>query len=107
MTAQFAIVVQAQADFICLILKGELDLAALPDLKTTFARIAGDHPERAVQVDLTNATFIDSTIVGALVTARRDAAARGTSLTVTNARGLVERVLIVSGVHATLGDPEL
>jgi anti-sigma B factor antagonist len=105
--AGFSITAQTQPDSVQLTLSGELDLAALADLQEAFARIAADDARRIVRVDLAHATFIDSTMVGALVSARKDAAARGVILTVANARGVVERVLVVTGVYATLRNPDL
>jgi anti-sigma B factor antagonist len=105
--AEFGIATRVQADAIRLALSGEFDLGALPDVQAALARVAADHPRRPVLVDLTNATFIDSTVVGALVAARRHAAGRGTTLTVAHARGVVERVLVVAGVYAILRNPTL
>lgn len=107
MTAQFRIEASLQGDSIYLSLSGELDLAALAALEETFARIAADHPRHPVRVDLAHATFIDSTVIGALVTARHNAATRGTTLTAANAQGVVERVLVLTGVYPTLRNPDL
>ncbi|GAA4465882.1 STAS domain-containing protein [Phytohabitans houttuyneae] len=107
MATEYAISTQVHVDHVRVALSGEFDLAALGDLQTAFARVAADHPRQAVLVDLANATFIDSTIVGALVAAHQHASTRGVTVTVANARGLVERVLVVTGVYPLLRNPDL
>lgn len=49
---------------------GELDIAAAPRLESALARcVAGSPPSRAILVDLTGVTFIDSTGLGILIRA--------------------------------------
>jgi anti-sigma B factor antagonist len=47
---------------------GELDMAAAPDLRGMLAQLIVERTKRVV-VDLSEATFIDSTTIGALVAA--------------------------------------
>lgn len=81
-------------------LAGELDMdatAALRDLLDgAVARSA------AVEVDLTEVRFIDSTVITTLVAAHNAAARRACRLTVTNPQGHVRRVLELTGVLRTL-----
>ncbi|GAA0928880.1 STAS domain-containing protein [Virgisporangium aurantiacum] len=50
---------------------GELDLEIVDQLRACLREAASTDPERLV-VDLTTATFVDSTILGALVGARNE-----------------------------------
>jgi anti-anti-sigma factor len=56
----------------------------------------------AFVVDLADVTFLDSVGIVALVTAHKKAAAAGQTLTVVNPRGVVRRVLDLTGVFPML-----
>lgn len=75
-------------------LTGELDINARDDLRETILDAAGAGD---VVVDLGEVTFIDSEALSALIDGFNAAQAGGTRFTVVNARGVVERVLAVSG----------
>ncbi|GAB3328474.1 STAS domain-containing protein [Micromonospora halotolerans] len=82
-------------------LTGELDVSSVDEVRGLLADTVRATP--VVDVDLTGLTFIDSTILGALIAAHRDAASLGGSLTLLNPTGHVRRVLIVTGVLPLLG----
>jgi anti-sigma B factor antagonist len=90
----------ADGTAILLRIDGELDITARDELcDAIFAAVdAGD-----VIVDLEGTTFIDSEALGALIDGHNAACARGTGFRVVNARGLVARVLAVSGVLDLFG----
>ena len=79
---------------------GELDINARDDLyETIVAALAmGD-----VVVDLADVTFIDSEALGALIDGYNAATARDLEFRVVNPRGLVGRVLSVSGALELFG----
>lgn len=56
-----------------------------------------------MDVDLAAVTFIDSTVISALVTAHHAATAAGGALTLLNPGGQVQRVLTVTGILPLLG----
>jgi anti-sigma B factor antagonist len=55
-----------------------------------------------IELDMSDLSFIDSSGVGAYVTAHRRAQAKGSQLRVGERSGLVERVLELSGVEEAL-----
>jgi anti-sigma B factor antagonist len=73
-------------------LSGELDIAGAPELADAFASVARSDA-RAVVVDLSTLTFIDSTGISVLATAAREARARGGELIVAAPSGDVRSVL--------------
>lgn len=73
-------------------LSGELDIASAPELAGAFASVARSDA-RAVVVDLSALTFIDSTGISVLATAAREARARGGELIVAAPSGDVRSVL--------------
>ena len=89
------------------VLIGEHDLGTVPRVKEALASAAADG--KAVLVDLSSATFVDSSILGALLEARRSAtdSDRGFAVACSGEAEPVRRVLEVTGladelpVHAT------
>jgi anti-sigma B factor antagonist len=76
-------------------LAGELDLADAPALREALRRAVERAPKRLV-VDLTEVTFVDSTVLGALVEARSKLGGDAFALA---APGLgVRRALEISGL---------
>lgn len=81
---------------------GEHDLSTAPALRE---RLEGEIEEgNPVVVDLSGAAFIDSSILGAVLDARRRAHAEGFGFAVALSDGAapVERVLQVTGLESTL-----
>jgi anti-sigma B factor antagonist len=80
---------------------GEHDLNTAPELRDRLAKAIGND---AVVVDLSGAAFIDSSILGALLDARREAfdAGRGFAVALSGGAQPVERVLEVTGLNSTL-----
>lgn len=76
---------------------GELDINARDDLHDAILAVlsAGDD----LVVDLTGVTFLDSEALGALIDGYNEAGERDAGFRVINARGLVARVLDVSGAQ--------
>ncbi|MEY2434740.1 MAG: hypothetical protein QOC92_4465 [Acidimicrobiaceae bacterium] len=82
-------------------LAGELDLSTVPMFVDAIDEILGGEPT-AVELDLSKLSFIDSSGVGAYVTAYRRAMAKGSRLSVGERSALVDRVLQLSGVEEAL-----
>ena len=90
-----------RGDVLVLSLAGELDLATAPALRDALRRAVERSPKRLV-VDLAEVTFVDSTVLGALVEARSTLGGDAFALA---APGLeVRRALEVSGLdrHFTI-----
>jgi anti-sigma B factor antagonist len=85
---------------------GELDFTVVPDVldRLTAVVLADPRPERVV-VNLTELSFLDSTGIHALVTARRIANQHGVTMNLVNPRGMVRRALEITGVLQHLNDP--
>jgi len=81
--------------------RGELDVAVTSTLAAAMRRALGDAPQIVV-LDLSSVTFIDAAGVRAVVTAHRQAQARGAEVTIIPAREAVHRVFVIVGVAASL-----
>jgi anti-sigma B factor antagonist len=84
------------------VLSGEHDLGTVPRVREALAGVAAD--QKAVLVDLNSATFVDSSILGALLEARRAAheTDRGFAVACSGDAEPVRRVLEVTGLSEEL-----
>ncbi|UQU61974.1 STAS domain-containing protein [Couchioplanes caeruleus] len=81
-----------------LAVSGELDLASADDLEKAVAAAARRTDLREVLVELSGVTFLDASGIAALSRARTAARAAGVLVRAEGARGVVARVLAVTGV---------
>lgn len=82
-------------------LEGELDLSTVPIFVEAVDDVLTSAPP-AIELDMSRLTFIDSSGVGAYVTAFRRAKAKGTKLHLGERSPLVQRVLQIAGVEEAL-----
>jgi anti-sigma B factor antagonist len=80
-----------------LVVQGELDLAAKPDLLTCFEGVLATGPS-TLNVDLSEVSFIDSAALGVLVDAYHQLRDRDGRLVVTAASPFVRRSLEITGL---------
>ena len=91
------LVLQAGHRRVVVELRGEHDLATRQELHDLFARLVEQYD--LVVIDLTEAEFIDSTVIGALALADRQARERDSRLRVQlRAEGIVRRALEITGI---------
>jgi len=85
-----------------LTISGEHDLSTAPNLRRRLDSLLGEGT--ATVIDLSPATFIDSSILGVILDGRRRAATSGIGFAVvhTNGADAVDRVLEVTGLRAEL-----
>jgi anti-sigma B factor antagonist len=83
---------------VVVVLDGEHDLGTVPHVKEALGGAAADG--KAILVDLCTATFVDSSILGALLEARRTAvdSGRGFAVACSGEAEPVRRVLEVTGL---------
>ncbi|PWR12812.1 anti-sigma factor antagonist [Micromonospora sicca] len=88
--------VRADGDARTIALSGEIDINGAEELHSLLQEVvdAGG----GVQVDLAQVTFIDSTVITALIKSRNSARAAGRPFAVVNPATQVRRVLTVTGV---------
>ncbi|WP_246158780.1 STAS domain-containing protein [Catellatospora sichuanensis] len=77
---------------------GEVDLAVRDDLLDTLHATIHTPGVTKVVVDLSQVSFLDSTGLHVLLTARASALGSGIDFTVAGATGIVQRVLTITGV---------
>lgn len=104
MRPTFALQESEQDGLVRLVLRGEVDLLAVPVLREAVTRQLDSGTVRAWEIDLSGATFLDSSGVGALLECRRTVRAAGWPYRVVNATGPVAYVLELTGVAQLLTD---
>ena len=88
----------ADRGVVCLGVSGELDLATAAGLEDAVATAAARPGVHEVVVDLSGLSFLDASGMAALVRARAAAAGTGVLVRIQGARGVVARVLALTGV---------
>jgi anti-anti-sigma factor len=81
-----------------LVLTGELDLAVGSELQSSVIRLLPPDEVQALAIDLSEVTFIDSTVIGILAMAHRRAGRSGGQVALVGAQGRVERLLHLTGL---------
>jgi anti-anti-sigma factor len=85
-------------------LEGEFDVVNTPDVAALLDTAIDDPDSRLVAVDLSEVTFLDSTLLQALVTARDRAQVRHKPVWVVRPSPLVWRVFTVTMLHKLFRD---
>jgi anti-sigma B factor antagonist len=86
------------------ILSGEIDMSVHEAVLAVFLSQINEPETTIVRVDLTAVTFLDSSGLHALVTARQAAGQLGRRFTVTGAKGPVLQVLDLTGLSSLLAE---
>ena len=86
-------------------LVGELDLDGADDVRDSLAAAAARPECRFLEVDVREVTFIDSYALGALVSARNQAAGSGVTLRLVNPSLQVAKAIQVTGLGEVFGLP--
>lgn len=87
-------------DVVVLHLQGEHDVSSAPDIRTA---LLGCAAAPLVVIDLSRCTFIDSTVVGVLISACKRLAETGGRLVTVEPQSLVSRALSMLGVGDIIG----
>lgn len=79
------------------VLVGEVDVTMSLEWEPVFGLLADSDPSD-VTVDLSAATFIDSSVLGTFVRLHRTVSGRGAEMTMTGAEGSVLRTISLAGI---------
>jgi anti-anti-sigma factor len=83
---------------------GELDVAAVPELREAIAEAARTSRSHGpVVLDLSHVTFLDAAVLGALVAERQALHAAGGALTLSGVTPRAARLIRLAGLRETLG----
>lgn len=99
--AAFSIGFLGGDDSVRILVRGELDIATVPELNTALASVEGSG-HRNIVLDLEALTFMDASGLSAILTSHRRSVAAGKTFSVTSCRGIVARVFRLTGQEALL-----
>ena len=85
--------------------QGEIDLSSAPELGRRLEAVIEAHPGDLIEVDFASVTFVDSSGLGALLTAQRRARATAGDLWVSNLRPNLRTVFELTGLDKVLLAP--
>jgi anti-sigma B factor antagonist len=88
--------------YLTLLLNGELDIASAPGLQRTVARLCALPSTRALTLDMSELTFIDSTGLAAIVYASRVCEQRDCPFDVVRGPEAVQAVFALTGLDKLL-----
>ncbi|MHB8246894.1 MAG: STAS domain-containing protein [Acidimicrobiales bacterium] len=95
----FAVVRETEGTSSIVRLKGEMDLRAATDLREALLKALAEGPG-SVLLDLSELTFIDSTIISVLVMTRKRAQALGGEVRLRHVPGRIQRILAITGIDS-------
>jgi anti-anti-sigma factor len=95
---------RTKADWSCLVLHGEIDLAVREELHAVLQHAVG-LSHATTEVDLRDVTFLDCTAIGVLVAANNTARRQGHYVIVSHSWGIAHLVLELTGVLPYLTAP--
>jgi anti-sigma B factor antagonist len=92
MVRRFSIFITSDAQTARIGLTGEIDLSASPELFVHTTTLLGNEALTTIVVDLSDASFIDATGIGAIIFLKTRAEAAGRTVRVVGAHGQIARV---------------
>lgn len=98
--------VQAMRNAVTVVIAGELDHFAAPQIRRRLDDILCDPAVTHLVLDLENLTFMDSSGIGVLLGRLRELQARGGTLSVKNMQPPVEKLFRLSGLQQVISIEE-
>lgn len=89
--------VEFTGDIARLILSGDFDFSTQEDLGSAIDEILSANAIREIRVDLVEATFIDSSVIRALLKLREAALEDGKSLSLWNCNDYIREIFMIGG----------
>ena len=101
MESSFQLEVRSEDRAAVIVVSGELDLASAPTLEEELERCAANGAELLI-LDLRELQFIDSTGLGLLIKAHRQAESTGRKFAIVRGQSQVQRLLGLTGIEDRL-----
>ena len=90
---------------VTMVVRGELDIRQAPALRAAITALLNRGDVTAIDLDISDVTFIDSTGLGTIVVAHRIAKAHGVTLQITASTLFAPRLLSLVGADAVVPAP--
>jgi anti-sigma B factor antagonist len=95
----FSVQIQASGDCARVIVRGELDIASVPELERAVERLTDGGQVRRLTLDLREAQLMDSTGLGFLLRCKQAKRRDGLTLLIVRGSDAVQRMLRVTGLE--------
>ncbi len=89
--------VEITRDVARIVLDGEFDFSTQEILERAFSKALGEDAIKEIHVDLTDVTFIDSSVIRALLRLREDAIAGEKKLSLLHCNEQIQEILTIGG----------
>jgi len=89
--------VEITGDIVRLILSGDFDFSTQENLSDAIEKVLEANAVREINVDLADATFIDSSVIRALLKLRESALTRKKSLSLWNCNDQIQEIFVIGG----------
>ena len=90
-------VVEVTGEIARIILAGDVDFSTQENLGNAIAQALSIDPAKEIRVDMTNVTFIDSSVIRALLKLQESATARGKSISIWNCNDHIREIFVIGG----------
>lgn len=90
-------IVESTGEIARIVLYGDVDFSTQENLGKAIAQALSIDPAKEIRVDMTNATFIDSSVIRALLKLQENAIARGKSISIWNCNDHIREIFTIGG----------
>ena len=90
-------IVEVTREIARIVLAGDIDFSTQEDLGRAIAQALSIDPAKEIRVDMTNVTFIDSSVIRALLKLQESAIARGKSISIWNCNAHIREIFVIGG----------
>jgi anti-anti-sigma factor len=80
-----------------IVLAGDIDFSTQDNLGSAIAEALSIEPAKEIRVDMTNATFIDSSVIRSLLKLQENAIAKGKSISIWNCNEHIREIFVIGG----------
>jgi anti-anti-sigma factor len=90
-------IVEVRGEIVRIILAGDIDFSTQDNLGSAISEALSIDPAKEIRVDMTNATFIDSSVIRSLLKLQENARTKGKSISIWNCNEHIREIFAIGG----------
>ncbi len=90
-------IVEVTGEIARIVLAGDIDFSTQDNLGSAIAEALSIDPAKEIRVDMTNVTFIDSSVIRSLLKLQENAIAKGKSISIWNCNEHIREIFVIGG----------
>jgi anti-sigma B factor antagonist len=90
-------IVEVTGEIARIVLAGDIDFSTQENLGQAIAQALSIDPAKEIRVDMTNVTFIDSSVIRSLLKLQESANAKGKSISIWNCNDHIREIFVIGG----------